>query len=182
MRSFSVGEIFADGYTTLRNWLQTYTSIIFSVRQLAWPCMFWHSYIAYIFFQTTRGKIPVSAMQRTFPYAIIGVLLVTGLAIALETCSYKGLLPMNPLASEVILSAICLSFVLCTYLATCTMLLRRTSWSASDRGKNAPYVLKARNVILAKMLMVLAVFILVWSWVVANSMKVGTLGGAVSTL
>lgn len=172
MRSFSIGEIFADGYATLLDWLQTYTTIIFSVRQLAWPCMFWHCYIAYIFLQTTRGKTPVSAIQRSFPYAILGVSLMTGLSVALEACSYKGLLPMKPLVTEIILSAICVSFVLCTYVATCTVLLRRTSYNAPDRVANTPYVTKTRNAILGKMLMVLAAFILVWTWVIANATKV----------
>lgn len=173
MRSFSIGEAFSKEYGMLLSWLDTYTSIIFFVRQLAWPCMFWHVYVAYIFLAITRRTNPVSALQRKFPRILLCTLLGSGLCISLEICSYKEWLAFNPLILEVLVSSICLCVVVCIYMVTCIALLRHTSWNMPNLV-NLPHVTNLRNQILVKLIVILAAFILVWSWVVGNTFQVST--------
>lgn len=126
-------------------------------------------YSAYIFFVTSRGKKPINSLQWAFPYMILALLLVSGISVALAVVSYQGKFDINFLLLEVILVAICLAFVICTYIATCILLIRRIRSSAD--GEASPYMVKTRNWIVIKFLVILAAFILVWAWYLMNSLN-----------
>lgn len=142
---------------------------IFAVRQLAWPLIYLHVLIAYIFFAHTRGRIPISAFQRKLPQAIAILLLVTGASITFESLAFKGVLPCNPLFVEVVLVGLCVLFVGWAYLKTCIILAQRTR--GQFVGRESSHVLKARNLTIAKLLIILISFILVWSLAVSNNIR-----------
>lgn len=128
-----------------------------------------HGYIAYMFLVTSRGRKPVSSVQRTFSWGISAVLVITAVSITLETFSYTKRISLNPMAVEVIFSGACLCFVICCYAGTCLALVRRT-WRALA-VESSSEIIKAKNMAIAKLLVIVAVFILVWVWVVVNNIK-----------
>lgn len=123
-----------------------------------------------MFLVTSRGRRPVSTVQRTFLWGIAAILLITALTTTLEALSYtKRISSLNPMAVELLFSGACLCFVICCYTGTCVALIRRT-WRTSA-VENSPEIIKATNMAIAKLLVIVAVFILVWVWVVSNNIK-----------
>lgn len=122
-----------------------------------------------MFLVTSKARLPVSTTQRTFSFGIAAVLAVSALSIALETFSYTNRISLNPIAVEMIFSGACLCFVVCCYAGTCLVLIRRTS--GTPAMENSSNMIKATNLAIAKLLLVVAIFILVWVWVVSNNVK-----------
>lgn len=141
---------------------------IFCVRQLAWPCIYWHAFISYAVLLTSRGTRPTSALQRSLPWTIAVVLLMAAISIILMTLSYVGLTGISPLLIEVILSAACLCFVMAAYVGPCFVLVRRTKG-----GVGGAYfqVTRARNMAISKLIAVLSAFILVWAFMVVSGIQ-----------
>ncbi len=156
-----------SAYSTLVDWTRLYDSATFAVRQLAWPLLFWHAYIAYVFLVSSRGFRAISSIQKLFPWAIVVVLFLTGISAALEVAAYIGILHINHLLLEVILTGVCLLFVLCAYIGACMALMHRTIWKS--RGVTSIHI-NNRNLAIAKLLSILAVFIGIWSWVQYNQL------------
>lgn len=123
-----------------------------------------------MFLVTSQGKRPVSALQRGFPWAILVMLVATGVSTVLEALSYRHWFHINPLALEIILSSVCLCFVVFAYVGTCMVLTRRT-WGTLTLGDDSSYIINTRNMAILKLLAILAAFILVWVWVVSNNVK-----------
>ncbi len=121
-------------------------------------------YIAYMFFVTSGGKRPVSVLQKNLKYSITYVVFLSGLSAFLDGLSYTKRLPINALILEVFFTASCLLFIIGAYARTCTALLRR-----NHAGVYSTNLIKARNLALAKLLSILATFIIVWIWTLGNN-------------
>lgn len=168
LRPWGKGEAFSEEYAMLLHWLCDYYKAIFAVRQLAWPVLYMHGYIAWVFFSITRGKRPLTAIQRGFPLAILGIISMAGLSSGLETYAYlTGYCPH--ISVDVVFSSACLLFVVAAYVGTCVTILHRTKGNNETRASF--HVIRARNRTIGKLLLILAVFILVWTWVVANAVR-----------
>lgn len=170
MHSFGKGEAFSQEFNLLVQWVGTYSTYSFIVRQFAWPVMYMHVYIAYMFFVSSRGRKPITFLQKNFFWAIVGVLLISAITITLETMSYRNRLYLNPLTVEVLFSGMCVVYVVFAYVETC-IILRRRMTSGSRGNRDTSNVVKARNSAIAKLLTILTCFIVVWVWVISNNIQ-----------
>lgn len=148
LMNFGKGEFFTPQYREVVSWLDTYNSIVFVVRQFAWPIMYMHCYIAHMFFMISRWITPISTLQQKFKYGVLAVLLMTAISITLETLAHTGRLNIHPLTIEVTFSSVCLAFVVLAYGATCYTLARNNRGSSGL--EHSAYVIKARNAAIAK--------------------------------
>lgn len=178
LRPYSLGEVYSDAFMRLQESLQVYTLCVFSVRQLAWPCMYFHLYISYMFLMTTTGRRPVSGLQHNFFWAIFAVVMLSAISTTLETLSYKEYLPLEPLTIEVLLSLPCLCLVAFAYTGTAIAL--RGPTKGHVLGPMSPKFLHVRNVAILKLLAVLLAFILVWAFVIGNNLNAITEGESVA--
>lgn len=171
LRDFAQGEVFSDDFGLLLEWFDTYSLVVFAVRQLGWASMYWHGYIAYMFLVTTGQKRPVSALQRALPLVLCMVAVVVILSVLLETLSFLHILKINPMWIEVVFSGSCLAFVVCAYVGTCYALISR-KWDTAS-GREAPRTFQhVRTRTIIKLLTVVGAFIMVYSWVLTNTIQV----------
>lgn len=115
----------------------------------------------------------MSILQRKFVWAILFVIGLVAVSSLFDTLAYCKVLKKikSSLYFEVVLSSVVLIFIICAYLGTCIILTRRTWTHIGGRAFHSAHMVKARNRAIAKLLVILLAFIIVWAYNISVGIK-----------